>query len=112
MESKATARFVRMSPRKVRLVVDVIRGKKIEDAMAALDFTKKAAVNPVRKVLKSAIANAENNHKVDGVEAMKVTKAFVDGGPSLKRWRPRAMGRAAKILKRTSHITIVLSDQG
>lgn len=111
MECKATAKHVRMSPRKVRLVVDTIRGKKVEEAMATLAFTKKAAALPVRKVLKSAMANAENNHSAESVEDMKVTKAFVDGGPSLKRWRPRAMGRASKILKRTSHITIVLSDQ-
>ena len=111
MECKATAKFVRMSPRKVRLVIDTIRGKKVEDAMATLAFTKKAAAHPIRKVLKSAMANAENNHNSDNVEDMKVSRAFVNGGPTLKRWRPRAMGRAAKILKRTSHITIVLSDQ-
>lgn len=112
MECKATARYIRVSPQKVRLVVDTIRGKSVADAIAALDFSSKAAARPVRKVLKSAMANAENNHKVDQVEEMKVSRAHVDGGPALKRWRPRAMGRAARILKRTSHITIVLTDQG
>jgi len=112
MECKATARYIRMSPQKVRLVVDTIRGKSVAEALAALDSTKKAAVLPVRKVLKSAMANAENNHKVDQVEEMRVAEVFVDGGPSLKRWRPRAMGRAARILKRTSHVTVVLKDRG
>jgi large subunit ribosomal protein L22 len=111
MESKATARFIRMSPRKARLVVDTIRGKKVPEALAALDFSKKAAARTVRKVLKSAVANAENNQKADQVEEMRVDQAFVNGGPTLKRFRPRAMGRAGRILKRTSHITIVLSDR-
>jgi len=112
MKCTATARYIRMSPRKARLVVDTIRGKNVSEALATLDYTKKAAAKTVRKILRSAMANAENNHKADQVEEMKVTKAFVDGGPMLKRFRPRAMGRAARILKRTSHITIVLSDQG
>ncbi len=110
METKATAKFIRMSPRKVRLVVDTIRGKNVAEALATLDYTPKAAAGPVRKVLKSAIANAENNQKADQVEELKVAKVYVDGGPTLKRFRPRAMGRAGRILKRTSHITIVLSD--
>jgi len=94
------------------MVVDTIRGKSVSEALATLDYTKRAAGKAVRKILKSAVANAENNHKADQVEEMKVTKAFVDGGPMLKRFRARAMGRASRILKRTSHITIVLSDQG
>ena len=112
MKCTATARYIRMSPRKARLVVDTIRGKSVTDALATLDYTQKAAARTVRKILKSAMANAENNHKVDQVEEMKVAQAYVDGGPTLKRFRARAMGRAARILKRTSHITIVLSDQG
>lgn len=111
MKCKATARHIRMSPRKVRLVADTIRGKKVTEAIATLDYTHKAAARTVRKILKSAMANAENNHSVDRVEEMKIEKVFVDGGPTLKRFRARAMGRAARILKRTSHITIVLSDQ-
>lgn len=110
MESKATARYMRVSPRKVRLVVDTIRGKSVADAMATLDYTPKAAARTVRKVLKSAMANAETNHKAEAVEELKVARIAVDGGPTLKRFRARAMGRAARILKRTSHITIVLSD--
>jgi large subunit ribosomal protein L22 len=111
MESKATVKFIRISPRKARLVVDTIRGKRVPEALAALDFSKKAAARTVRKVLKSAVANAENNQKADQVEEMKVEQAFVNSGSTLKRFRPRAMGRAGRIFKRTSHITIVLSDR-
>ena len=110
METKAVARYIRMSPQKVRLVVDTIRGKKVVEAMATLEHTQKAAARIVRKVLKSAMANAEHNLKSDQAEDFLVAQAFVDGGPMLKRFRPRAMGRAAKIWKRTSHITIVLRD--
>jgi large subunit ribosomal protein L22 len=110
MESKAVARHIRMSPRKVRLVVDAVRGKKVTDALATLDHTAKAASRVVRKVLKSAIANAEHNLKEDKIEDLRVVAAFVDGGPTLKRFRARAMGRAARILKRTSHVTIIISD--
>ena len=111
MESRATARYIRTSPRKARLVVDAIRGKSVAEAFAVLEHSTKGAAKPVRKVLKSAVANAENNQKADGVEEMRVREAFVNGGPTLKRFRARAMGRAGRILKRTSHITIVLSDQ-
>lgn len=111
MESKAVARYIRMSPRKVRLVVDNIRGKNVAQALAILDYTPKAAARVIRKVLKSAMANAENNLKADRVEELRVATAFVDGGPILKRFRPRAMGRAASIWKRTAHITIVLRDE-
>lgn len=111
MECKAVAKFIRVSPRKARLVVDTIRGKSVAEAVALLDYTPKAAARTIRKVLKSAMANAENNHEADQVEEMTVARASIDGGPTLKRFRPRAMGRAARILKRTSHITIVLSDQ-
>jgi large subunit ribosomal protein L22 len=110
METKAVARYIRMSPQKVRLVVDTIRGKKVAEALATLDYTKKAAAPVVRKVLKSAMANVEHNLKAESVEEFRVAKAHVDGGPMLKRFRPRAQGRAAKIWKRTSHITIVLTD--
>jgi len=112
METKAIARYIRMSPRKMRLVVDTIRGKRVGEALATLEHTPKAAARVVRKVLKSAVANAEHNLKADEVEAFRVARAHVDGGPTLKRFRPRAQGRAAKILKRTSHVTIVLRDNG
>jgi large subunit ribosomal protein L22 len=110
METKAVARYIRMSPQKVRLVVDTIRGKKVAEALATLEFTKKAAAPVVRKVLKSAMANVEHNLKAESVEEFRVATVHVDGGPMLKRFRPRAQGRAAKIWKRTSHITIVLRD--
>ncbi|MBT2698352.1 50S ribosomal protein L22 [Neobacillus sp. C211] len=110
MQAKAVARTVRIAPRKARLVVDLIRGKQIGEAVAILNLTPKAASPIVEKVLKSAMANAEHNYEMD-VNNLVVAQAFVDEGPTLKRFRPRAMGRASQILKRTSHITIVLSEK-
>ena len=110
MQAKAVARTVRIAPRKARLVVDLIRGKQIGEAVAILNLTPKAASPIVEKVLKSAMANAEHNYEMD-VNNLVVTKAFVDEGPTLKRFRPRAMGRASQINKRTSHITIVLTEK-
>ena len=110
METKASARYIRMSPQKVRLVADTIRGKRVAEALATLDFTPKAAARVVRKVLRSAVANAEHNLKADHAEEFRVAAVLVDGGPMMKRFRPRAQGRAAKIWKRTSHITVVLRD--
>ena len=109
-EVKAHVRYLRMSPRKVRLVVDLIRGMSVEPALAQLHFMPKAAATPVRKLLQSAIANAEHNFKLDR-ESLFVKAAMVNQGPTLKRWRPRAMGSAAPILKRTSHITLVLGSK-
>ncbi|MBY0121922.1 50S ribosomal protein L22 [Bacillus sp. S/N-304-OC-R1] len=110
MQAKAVARTVRIAPRKARLVVDLIRGKQVGEAVAILKLTPKAASPIVEKVLKSALANAEHNYEMD-VNSLVVTQAFVDEGPTLKRFRPRAMGRASQINKRTSHITIVLSEK-
>jgi large subunit ribosomal protein L22 len=110
METKAIARYIRMSPRKVRLVADTIRGKKVEEALATLQHTTKAAARIVSKVVKSAAANVEHNLKADNAEEFRVAVITVDSGPMLKRFRPAAMGRAAKIWKRTSHITVVLRD--
>ncbi|WP_232699800.1 50S ribosomal protein L22 [Brevibacillus daliensis] len=110
MESKAIARNIRIAPRKVRLVVDLIRGKKIGEALAILKHTPKAASPVVEKLLNSAIANAEHNHNMD-LENLVVGTVFVDQGPTLKRFRPRAMGRASRIHKRTSHITVVLNEK-
>jgi large subunit ribosomal protein L22 len=110
MQAKAVARTVRIAPRKVRLVVDLIRGKQVGEAVSVLRLTNKAASPVVEKVLKSAIANAEHNYEMD-VNSLVVTEAFVDEGPTLKRFRPRAMGRASQINKRTSHITIVVSEK-
>ncbi|MFE8698606.1 50S ribosomal protein L22 [Cytobacillus sp. FJAT-53684] len=110
MQAKAVARTVRIAPRKARLVVDLIRGKQVGEAVAILNLTPKAASPIIEKVLKSALANAEHNYEMD-VNNLVVAQAFVDEGPTLKRFRPRAMGRASQINKRTSHITIVLSEK-
>ena len=109
-QAKAIARTVRIAPRKVRLVVDLIRGKQIGEAVAILRHTPKAASPVVEKVLKSAVANAEHNYDLD-VNNLVVSEVFVDEGPTLKRFRPRAQGRASAINKRTSHITIVVSEK-
>jgi ribosomal protein L22 len=106
---RATARYVRSSPRKSRLVVDHIRNSSVEDARVFLQFTARHVGRDVAKVLESAVANAEHNHELDA-DNLHVVKAFVDEGPTLKRWRPRAKGRATQILKRTSHITVIVSD--
>jgi ribosomal protein L22 len=106
---RATAKYVRSAPRKARLVVDHIRGESVEDARVFLQFTARHVGRDVAKVLESAVANAEHNHELDA-DDLHVVKAYVDEGPTLKRWRPRAKGRATQILKRTSHITVVVSD--
>ena len=110
MEVKAVAKHVRIAPRNVRLVVDLIRGKQVGEAIAILAHTPKAASPVVEKVLKSAIANAEHNFELEP-NNLVVSKVFVDEGATLKRFRPRAMGRASKINKRTSHITVVVSEK-
>ncbi|MBY6272556.1 MAG: 50S ribosomal protein L22 [Caldibacillus debilis] len=110
MEARAVARTVRIAPRKARLVVDLIRGKKVQEAFAILRHTPKAASVIVEKVVKSAVANAEHNYEMD-VNKLVITKAYVDEGPTLKRYRPRARGSASPIRKRTSHITIVVSEK-
>lgn len=107
METRATARFVRIAPRKARVAVDLIRGRDFDDATTALRFTPKHGARVVEKVLASAGANAEKNLHVKP-STMTVAEAYVDEGPTLKRFRARAMGRATRISKRTSHITIVL----
>ncbi|ABJ77077.1 MULTISPECIES: 50S ribosomal protein L22 [Leptospira] len=110
MEAKAVARFVRMSPRKVRLVADEIRGYAVGEALDILKFTNKRAIEPLTKVILSASANASVlNDKVDSNQLF-IKKIYVDEGPIMKRFRPRARGRAARIRKRLSHITVVLSD--
>ncbi len=113
MEAKAQARFVRVTPLKARRVVDLIRGKRAEEAVATLRFAPQAAGEPVRKVVESAIANARVKADAAGeafdASSLVVAEAYVDEGPSLKRFRPRAQGRASRILKRTSHITVVVA---
>ncbi|MDA3971714.1 MAG: 50S ribosomal protein L22 [Desulfobulbaceae bacterium] len=110
MEAKAKARFIRISPQKARLVADTIRGKNVGDAITTLRFTPKKGARILRKVIESAVANASQNDSID-IDTLFVKTVFVDGGPMLKRIRPRAMGRASRILKRTSHITVVLDEQ-
>lgn len=110
MQAKAVARTVRIAPRKARLVLDLIRGKQVGEAVAILNYTPKAASPVIEKVLKSAIANAEHNYDMD-VNSLVVSEAYANEGPTLKRFRPRAMGRASAINKRTSHITIVVSEK-
>ncbi len=109
MEAKAVAKHLRITARKARLVTDLIKGKEANKAVAILKSTPKKAAGMVEKVLNSAIANAENNHDMF-VDDLIVKRAFVDEGPTMKRWKPRAQGQASPINKRTSHITIVLSD--
>ncbi|SHF09968.1 LSU ribosomal protein L22P [Seinonella peptonophila] len=110
MEAKAVVRTVRIAPRKARLVIDLIRGKSVEEALAILRFTPRAASPIIEKVLNSAVANAEHNYNLDS-NRLVVAKAFVDEGPTMKRFKPRAMGRASRINKRTSHITVVVTEQ-
>lgn len=113
MEAVAVARQVRMSPRKVRLVVDQIRGLSVAEASSLLDFSAKAAAVPVQKTLRSAVANAEDRADRDGdemdVDDLVVSRAFVDEGPTYKRWKAAAQGRAVPRRRRTSHITVAVS---
>ncbi len=112
MEARAIAKDVSMSPRKVRLVVDQIRGRSVNEAYAILQFSKKAAADPVSKTLRSAVANAQIKAQDEGdvldVDTLYVRETYVDEGTTLRRWRAAAMGRAAPIRKRTSHITVVV----
>ena len=108
-ESRAYLKHVRISPRKVQIVLDLVRNKPVDLAMAILKHTPKAACEPLEKLLKSAMANAENNHNMD-VSKLYVAECSVCQGPTLKRIRPRAQGRAFRINKRTSHITLVLKE--
>ena len=108
-EVKAIARWVRMSPRKARLVTEHIRGRSVPEARTVLAFTPRAAAREIEKVLRSAIANAEANHNLDG-DQLIVKAAYVDEGPVMKRWRARARGRAVRVRKPTCHITVVLTQ--
>ncbi len=112
MRTKAVARFVRVPARKAGLVLDQLRGKRVSEALQILPYIPRAAARLVEKVLRSAIANAEHNHQVRTLDDLRIVQAFADGGPSMKRVQPRAMGRAFFIRHRTSHLTIVLSDEG
>lgn len=109
MQAKAVAKTVRIAPRKVRLVLDLIRGKEVGEAMSILQLTNKRSSPVVEKLIKSAVANAEHNYDMD-VDHLIVSEAYADEGPTLKRFRPRAQGRATKINKRTSHVTIIVAE--
>ena len=108
---KASATHIRISPRKVRMVVDTVRGKSVSQALSILGFTRKKAALPVQKLLKSAVANAVENGGVNDVETLVIDRIMVDEGPTLKRYMPRARGRATPIRKRTSHIRIMLRER-
>ena len=110
MRVRAQAKWVRTSARKARLVLDHIRGRSVPEARTILAFTQRAAATDIEKVLRSAVANAEANHGLDGDELV-VEAAFADEGPTLKRWKPRARGRVNRIRKRTCHVTVVLAEQ-
>ena len=110
MEAKAIAKNVRIAPRKARVVMDIIRGKSVADAFAILKFTPKVGAEIIEKVLKSAVANAENNFDMN-VDNLYVSTCFVDQGPTMKRIHPRSRGQAFKILKRSSHITVAVEER-
>jgi len=110
MEARAQAKMIRISSRKVKLVIDLVRGKTVGEAFSILALTPRAASPVVSKLIRSAVANAEHNYNMD-VEKLYVKEIFVGEGPTLKRFRPRAQGRATQILKRTSHITAVVAEK-
>jgi large subunit ribosomal protein L22 len=109
MKVKATTKYIRVSPQKARLVMDQIRGLSVSSALELLEFSPKKPAHWIRKTLESAIANAEHNEGAD-IDELKVTAGFVDEGPTMKRWMPRAKGRATSIFKRSSHITVQVGD--
>jgi large subunit ribosomal protein L22 len=110
MEASAVAKYIRISPRKVRLIMDEIRGKKVGDALNMLSFAPQKGGRILKKLISSAVANAQQNSGVD-VDKLFVYRIFADEGPTLKRFSPRAQGRATRILKRTSHLTVILNDK-
>jgi large subunit ribosomal protein L22 len=109
MESSAVAKYIRLSPRKVRLIMDEIRGRKVEEALNMLSFTPQKGGKILKKLINSAVANAQQSSGTD-VDKLYINRIFADEGPTLKRFSPRAQGRATKILKRTCHLTVVLND--
>jgi len=109
METRAVARFVRISPQKIRLVMDEVRGKKVEEALNMLSFAPQKGSRILKKLIDSAVANAEQNSGAD-VDSLRIKRIYADEGPTLKRWRPRALGRATRIRKRSSHLTVILEE--
>lgn len=110
MEVRAVSKYLRVSPHKARLVADLVRGRKVSDALTILKYTTKKSGRLITKTLRSAVANAQNTRSID-VETLFIKTILIDEGPRLKRWRPRAMGRATRILRGSSHITVVLSEK-
>src|SRR3989304_5850675 len=110
METQAIAKYLRVSPRKMRLSADLVRGKRVEEALNILSSIPKAGARDVSKVVRSALANARQNRSID-VDTLFIKTIFVNQGPTLKRFRPRPMGRAGRIRKRTCHVTVVLSER-
>ena len=110
METRAVAKYVRISPRKARLVMDQVRGKRVEEALNMLTFAPQKAARIVKKLIQSAVANAEENTNAD-VDNLYIKRIYADEGPTLKRFRPRALGRATRIRKRTSHLTVILDEK-
>ena len=110
MQTQAVLKFTRLAPNKARLLADLVRGKKVDEALNILKFSNQKSAKVIRKVLESAIANAENNNGAD-VDELKIREIFVDEGPVMKRIMPRAKGRADRIVKPTSHITVRVSDE-
>ncbi len=110
MKTKAAARFIRISPRKIRLVMDQVRGMQVEQAISKLAFAPQKGARILKKLISSAVANAEQDTNVD-VDALYIKQIYADEGPILKRWRPRAQGRATRIRKRTSHLTVILDEK-
>lgn len=109
METRAVARFVRVSPQKIRLIMDQVRGKKVDEALRKLSFAPQKGVVILKKLIVSAVANAEQNPDTD-VDALYIKRVYADEGPTLKRFRPRALGRASRIRKRSSHLTVILDE--
>jgi len=110
MEIRAAARYIRISPRKVRVIMGQVRGKKVEEALNVLSFAPQRGSRILKKLINSAVANAQENAGMD-VDSLYIAKIYADEGPTLKRWRPRALGRATRIRKRTSHLTVVLDEK-
>ena len=110
MEVKATAKYIRIAPRKLRIVMNLIRGKNVNEAFAILQFTPKVGSEVIEKVLRSAVANAEHNNDMN-VDNLVVSSGYVDQGPTMKRIHPRSRGQAFKILKRSSHVTVCVSEK-
>ena len=109
MESRAVARYMRISPQKMRLIMDEVRGKKVDEAIRLLSFSPKRGARVLRKLISSAVANAEASKDID-VDTLYIKRIYADQGPIMKRFRPRAMGRASRIKKRTSHLTVILDE--